>query len=171
MAPFEMFTTYFISILIYSFIVYLPVTGASFLVLNGALKTASGLSGKCSIVEDGLMVQILPKKMTAIQQALKTMKNIDIVCGPTDADASQTEVVSIQWVENDTQFNVGWVIFDWLAGRQTNNTHLWLNIQFSLTELCLALTENRWTVFRAFWFTAVLSSCTPITSFAGRKCS
>lgn len=75
--------------------------------LNGALKTTSGLSGKCSIVEDGLMVQILPKKMAAIQQALKTMKNIDIVCGPIDAEASQTEVVSIQWVENDTEFNIG----------------------------------------------------------------
>jgi MAD (mothers against decapentaplegic) interacting protein len=83
------------------------VTGASFIVLNGALKSTSGLSGKCSIVEDGLMVQILPKKMAAIQQALKTMKNVDIVCGPIDADISQTEVVSIQWVENDTEFNVG----------------------------------------------------------------
>ncbi|XP_031627102.1 zinc finger FYVE domain-containing protein 9 isoform X2 [Contarinia nasturtii] len=83
------------------------VTGASFLVLNGALKTTSGLSGKCSIVEDGLMVQILPKKMAAIQQALKTMKDIDIVCGPIDGDESQTELVCIQWVDNDTDFNVG----------------------------------------------------------------
>ncbi|XP_055314949.1 zinc finger FYVE domain-containing protein 9 [Sitodiplosis mosellana] len=83
------------------------VTGASFLVLNGALKTTSGLSGKCSIVEDGLMVQILPKKMVAIQQALKTMKDIDIVCGPVNGDESQTELVCIQWVENDTNFNVG----------------------------------------------------------------
>ena len=53
------------------------------------------------------MVQILPKKMVQIQQALKSMKNIDIICGPVDAVASQTEVVSIQWVENDTEFNIG----------------------------------------------------------------
>lgn len=90
------------------FLVGVIVTGASFLVLNGALKSTSGLSGKCSIVEDGLMVQILPKKMTAIQQALKTMKDIDIVCGPVDGDDTQTEVVAIQWIENDTDFNVGW---------------------------------------------------------------
>lgn len=32
------------------------VTGASFFVLNGALKSNSGLSGKCSIVEDGMMI-------------------------------------------------------------------------------------------------------------------
>lgn len=83
------------------------MTGASFLVFNGALKSTSGLSGKCSIVEDGLMVQILPKKMAAIQQALKSMKNIEIVCGPIDADAQQTEVVSIQWVKNDSDFNIG----------------------------------------------------------------
>lgn len=82
------------------------MTGATFFVLNGALKTASGLSGKCSIVEDGLMVQILPKKMTAIQQALKNMKDIDIICGPVDADEAQTEIVSIQWVDNDTEFNI-----------------------------------------------------------------
>lgn len=45
--------------------------------------------------------------MVAIQQALKNMKDIDIVCGPVDADESQTEVVSIHWVENDVEFNVG----------------------------------------------------------------
>ncbi|MPC15575.1 Zinc finger FYVE domain-containing protein 16 [Portunus trituberculatus] len=33
------------------------LTGASFIVFNGALKTTSGLSAKSSIVEDGLMVQ------------------------------------------------------------------------------------------------------------------
>lgn len=75
--------------------------------MNGALKTTSGLSGKCSIVEDGLMVQILPKKMVAIQQALKTMKDIDIVCGPVNGDESQTELVCIQWCENDIDFNTG----------------------------------------------------------------
>lgn len=53
------------------------------------------------------MVQILPKKMTAIQQALKTMKDIDIVCGPVDGDETQTEVVAVQWIDNDKDFNVG----------------------------------------------------------------
>lgn len=86
------------------------MTGASFLVLNGALKSTAGLSGKCSIVEDGLMVQILPKKMATIQQSLKTMKDIDILCGPVDGDESQTELVSIQWVDNDINFNVGYEI-------------------------------------------------------------
>ncbi len=34
------------------------MTGASFVVFNGALKASSGLSAKSSIVEDGIMVQV-----------------------------------------------------------------------------------------------------------------
>ena len=34
------------------------VTGASFVVFNGALKTSANLTAKSSIVEDGLMVQV-----------------------------------------------------------------------------------------------------------------
>ena len=34
------------------------MTGASFVVFNGALKSNSGLTAKSSIVEDGLMVQV-----------------------------------------------------------------------------------------------------------------
>ena len=34
------------------------VTGASFVVFNGALKSSSGLRAKSSIVEDGLMIQV-----------------------------------------------------------------------------------------------------------------
>lgn len=41
----------------YSFV---SVTGASFVVFNGALKISSNLTAKSSIVEDGLMVQITP---------------------------------------------------------------------------------------------------------------
>ncbi|GAB0086897.1 Zinc finger FYVE domain-containing protein [Sergentomyia squamirostris] len=83
------------------------VTGASFLVLNGALKTTSGLTGKCNIVEDGLMVQILPTKMETVRAALKNMKDVTILCGAIDADPAQTENVNIVWTENDLEFNVG----------------------------------------------------------------
>jgi hypothetical protein len=41
----------------------ISVTGASFVVFNGALKTSSNLTAKSSIVEDGLMVQITPDTM------------------------------------------------------------------------------------------------------------
>ncbi|XP_058467089.1 zinc finger FYVE domain-containing protein 9 [Malaya genurostris] len=83
------------------------VTGASFLVLNGVLKPASGLLGKCSIVEDGLMVQVPPAKMNTIKDALQNRQNYRIVCGPTEGDDSQKEIVSIEWTENDLNFNIG----------------------------------------------------------------
>ena len=38
------------------------VTGASFVVFNGALKSAANLTAKSSIVEDGLMVQVENKQ-------------------------------------------------------------------------------------------------------------
>lgn len=84
------------------------VTGASFFILNGALKQNSGLSGKCSIVEDGLMVQITSTKMASVRESLKSMRPIEILCGPTDSvDEKQTEIVSIEWIENDLNFNQG----------------------------------------------------------------
>ncbi|XP_064542464.1 zinc finger FYVE domain-containing protein 9 isoform X2 [Drosophila montana] len=83
------------------------ITGASFFVLNEALKSSSGLSGKCSIVEDGLMVQIMPAKMEEVRQALRNQTDIDIVCGPIAATEEQSEIVSIKWVDNDREINVG----------------------------------------------------------------
>jgi MAD (mothers against decapentaplegic) interacting protein len=44
-------------------LLHISVTGASFVVFNGALKTSSNLTAKSSIVEDGLMVQITPDTM------------------------------------------------------------------------------------------------------------
>ena len=35
------------------------LTGASFVVFNGALKSSANLTAKSSIVEDGLMVQVM----------------------------------------------------------------------------------------------------------------
>lgn len=83
------------------------VTAGSFLVLNGALKTTSGLSGKCNIVEDGLMIQILPATMISVRESLKAMKDIELICGKIDEETDQRELVKILWVENDLEFNLG----------------------------------------------------------------
>uniref|UniRef100_T1HBW8 FYVE-type domain-containing protein n=1 Tax=Rhodnius prolixus TaxID=13249 RepID=T1HBW8_RHOPR len=77
------------------------VTGASFVVFNGALKIA-GLSGKSSIMEDGLMVHLPSDSMTALRTALREMQDYTISCGPNDE-----ETVYLQWTEDDTNFNVG----------------------------------------------------------------
>ncbi|XP_015183485.1 PREDICTED: zinc finger FYVE domain-containing protein 9 isoform X2 [Polistes dominula] len=82
------------------------VTGASFIVINGALKSSMGLSAKSSIVEDGLMVEIMPEKMEALKAALKNMHDFSIGCGRQGA-TEPDETVNIKWVENDVQFNLG----------------------------------------------------------------
>ncbi|XP_044261066.1 zinc finger FYVE domain-containing protein 16 [Tribolium madens] len=81
------------------------VTGASFIVFNGALKSSSGLTAKSSIVEDGLMIQIPSDHMTQIRESLRNMKNHTVQCGCINAVSDET--VNIVWGEPDTNFNVG----------------------------------------------------------------
>lgn len=59
------------------------VTGASFLVFSGALKSNSGYTAKSSIVEDGILVQIGPLEMAKLKQAIHAMENYRIVCKET----------------------------------------------------------------------------------------
>ncbi|XP_056648092.1 zinc finger FYVE domain-containing protein 9 [Diorhabda sublineata] len=81
------------------------VTGTSFIVFNGALKSSSGLTAKSNIVEDGLMIQVLSESMQQIRDNLRAMKNHTISCGCVNADSDET--VSIVWGENDVNFNIG----------------------------------------------------------------
>ncbi|XP_041282569.1 zinc finger FYVE domain-containing protein 16 [Onychostruthus taczanowskii] len=82
------------------------VTGASFVVFNGALKTSSGFLAKSSIVEDGLMVQITRETMESLRQALRDKKDFKITCGQVDAGDAK-EYVDICWVENEEKTNKG----------------------------------------------------------------
>ncbi|KAL3868060.1 hypothetical protein ACJMK2_040898 [Sinanodonta woodiana] len=82
------------------------VTGASFVVFNGALKSSSGLTAKSSIVEDGLMVQITPDSMLALKQAMKDMQDYTIACGIISA-AKPEETVYVRWVDDDKNVNIG----------------------------------------------------------------
>ncbi|XP_041475022.1 uncharacterized protein LOC121423664 isoform X1 [Lytechinus variegatus] len=82
------------------------VTGASFVVFNGALKSSSGLTAKSSIVEDGLMVQIRPETMTLLKDSMRQMQEMSIPCGSSVADTPE-ETVLVQWVEDDKNFNSG----------------------------------------------------------------
>ena len=52
------------------------------------------------------MIQVLPEKMKQILNALHSHQNIDVVCGPLNADPKITEVVSFKWVDNERDFNM-----------------------------------------------------------------
>uniref|UniRef100_A0A4W4H958 Zinc finger FYVE domain-containing protein n=1 Tax=Electrophorus electricus TaxID=8005 RepID=A0A4W4H958_ELEEL len=82
------------------------VTGASFVVFNGALKASSGFLAKSSIVEDGLMVQIPPETMEALRQALKDQTDFQIACGKADSSDSR-ENVTVRWVDWTPLVNTG----------------------------------------------------------------
>ncbi|XP_058024845.1 zinc finger FYVE domain-containing protein 16 isoform X2 [Ahaetulla prasina] len=81
------------------------ITGASFVVFNGALKTSSGFLAKSSIVEDGIMVQITPETMESLRQALSEKKDFRITCGKVDSGDFR-EYVDICWIENDDKTNL-----------------------------------------------------------------
>lgn len=82
------------------------VTGASFVVFNGALKASSGFIAKSSIVEDGLMVQIPPETMEALRAALREQNDFTIPCGKNDGGELR-ENVTVRWVEWKPQTNTG----------------------------------------------------------------
>ena len=85
------------------------MTGASFLVLNGALKSSSGLSAKSSIVEDGIMVQVSQDRMLEIRKSLNKMTDVKIDCGPLAASEVDVpdETVYIKWTEKNPSVNAG----------------------------------------------------------------
>ena len=70
------------------------LTGASFVVFNGALKSSANLTAKSSIVEDGLMVQVMPDHMTNILKTLRNMEDHTIGCGPLGAEQPD-EVIDV----------------------------------------------------------------------------
>ena len=75
------------------------MTGASFVVFNGALKSSSGLTGRSSIVEDGVMVQLLPDMLEALKQSMIRMENYVILCGKRAEQPEET--VTLKWVDQE----------------------------------------------------------------------
>ncbi|XP_061589995.1 zinc finger FYVE domain-containing protein 16 [Cololabis saira] len=82
------------------------VTGASFVVFNGALKASSGFIAKSSIVEDGLMVQIPPETMEALRSAFRDQTDFHIPCGKNDGGEIR-ENVTVRWVDWTSPVNTG----------------------------------------------------------------
>ncbi|XP_070780741.1 zinc finger FYVE domain-containing protein 16 [Enoplosus armatus] len=82
------------------------VTGASFVVFNGALKASSGFIAKSSIVEDGLMVQIPPETMESLRSALREQTDFHIPCGRNDGGELR-ENVTVRWIDWSSPVNTG----------------------------------------------------------------
>nr|XP_048311871.1 zinc finger FYVE domain-containing protein 16 [Myodes glareolus]XP_048311872.1 zinc finger FYVE domain-containing protein 16 [Myodes glareolus] len=117
------------------------VTGASFVVFNGALKTSSGFLAKSSIVEDGLMVQITPETMDGLRLALREQKDFKIPCGKADA-VDLREYVDICWVDSEEKKNKGVISsVDGMSLEEFPSEKIKLEAEFETEEKTLKCTE------------------------------
>jgi hypothetical protein len=82
------------------------ITGASFIVFSGALKTTSSVMAKISNVEDGLLVQMSSSLLKKLKSALKDMNDFKFECATKD-NPPYEETVEVVWAKDDTNFNVG----------------------------------------------------------------
>ena len=78
------------------------IIGASYIVFSGALKSETNLNAKFSIVEDGILVQLLPTLLEKLKNCLKQKIDFNLNCGQNNSDE-----ISILWTDDDLNFNLG----------------------------------------------------------------
>uniref|UniRef100_A0A8C9AR77 Zinc finger FYVE domain-containing protein 16 n=1 Tax=Prolemur simus TaxID=1328070 RepID=A0A8C9AR77_PROSS len=145
------------------------VTGASFVVFNGALKTSSGFLAKSSIVEDGLMVQITPETMDGLRLALREQKDFKITCGKVDA-VDLREYVDICWVDSEEKGNNGVISsVDGISLQGFPSEKIKLEADFETDEKIVKCTE-------VFYFPkdqdlSILSTCYQFAKEIAMACS
>ena len=74
---------------------------------NANLKSSGGMTAKSSIVEDGLMVQVLPETMMQLRDAMRDMRSYTIAYGSAAPGQPPDESLVITWTDDDKDFNVG----------------------------------------------------------------
>ncbi len=90
------------------------MTGAAFVVFNGALKTNLTVNAKQTVVEDGIMIQIDIETMAKLKQELQSMKPFRIECTKTVSTQinnliSQPSdiIITLEWTKEDNYINRG----------------------------------------------------------------
>lgn len=83
------------------------VTGASFIVFSGALKSSTGLKAKMNVVEDGVHVQIPPSTMEVLRAEIREMKDFKIDCCKVSETNPSDEWVQISWINEELSTNLG----------------------------------------------------------------
>ncbi|XP_067937820.1 uncharacterized protein [Watersipora subatra] len=83
------------------------VTGASFVVFSGSMKESYDVTAKCSIVEDGIMVQITKEALDEFKVKLQNMQEYTVTCSRTDEGKEPNEQVRIVWIDDYKDYNIG----------------------------------------------------------------
>lgn len=85
------------------------VTGAGFVVFNGALKANLVNNAKISVIEDGIMIQIETETMNKLKQALQSMKSFRIETLKPNLNHQSNQdnnIITIEWTK-DSHINKG----------------------------------------------------------------
>ena len=84
---------------------FIIVTGATFVIFSGALKPSNhGIKCKASIVEDGVMIQLIPGLLQDVKNAIINMTDSTIQCVQSTAGEGAHQLF-IQWVDFDQQLS------------------------------------------------------------------
>ncbi|CAK8675675.1 unnamed protein product [Clavelina lepadiformis] len=70
--------------------------GATFVVFNGSLKSGTAQQAKCTVVEDGIMIQLLPEKMAVFKDSLKAMDDFIINCNSSSTSSPAKQPIKPQ---------------------------------------------------------------------------
>lgn len=82
------------------------VTGAAFVVFNGALNTNISTNVKVSLIEDGMMIQIDIETLNKLKESLKTMSAFKIEASKSFiTQPNDINVISIEWTNNNLHAN------------------------------------------------------------------
>ena len=91
------------------------MTGATFVIFSGALKASSpGMKCKTSIVEDGLMIQLLPSVLEEVKQALLNRTDFSIQSAKNSGQEG-TEELAIRWVDSQPNSAIQYVLIMYSA--------------------------------------------------------
>lgn len=110
--------------------------GASYIVFSGALKSEPGLNCKFSIVEDGVLVQLLPNLLEKLKNSLKQKTDFNLNC--IQNSTSEVDEVQVVWTDDDLNFNLGLVFtLAMLFAKESFPKSLWTH-KWSIGVLLIA---------------------------------
>lgn len=82
------------------------VTGAAFVVFNGALNTNIATNVKVSLIEDGMMIQIDIETLNKLKESLKTMTPFRIESAKSFiSPPNDINIITIEWSNNNEHSN------------------------------------------------------------------
>lgn len=113
-------------ILLRTWDVFISATGASFILFSSSGVKKSSSDTKCSIVEDGIVVQMSQDLFAALQRSLHRGTNYIVNCG--------RQSISVQWMDGIT--NCNYVSTRWIM------THTFCLVLFLLPDWSSSLIDG-----------------------------